>query len=31
MLKLHWRKGEEKGANLSTELSVKKHRKGSED
>jgi hypothetical protein len=31
MLKVHWRKGDMKGATLNAELSVNKHRKGSED
>jgi hypothetical protein len=31
ILKLHQRKGEGEGTNLSTELSENKHRKGSED
>jgi hypothetical protein len=30
-LKLHWRKGEEQGANLITKLSINKHRKDSKD
>jgi hypothetical protein len=30
-LKVHWRKGERQGANLSIKLLVNKHRKDSED